>query len=294
MNDNYDKNVKNKKNMKNISENMNFIHVFENFFISLEKNKNHFLEELRENYCSLVVSKSINGNYIIFAYNKNDIGSSVYNSLDVIFLELQKIYPDLNCDNLYFTELESHYSHEVDFYYIDKESNDFSYCVSTHSDSKFITVSNYNLDNIIYLKSLISFKYKRNRNEFINHYFEEKYIQKYLVNGIFEKDLVINQLLYKMHESFSLEIDNYMIFLFSFIEKNKIKIDNIENKQEYKLFVIFLNNKFLEYDEINYEFFFDKPFFIEEYLPYITMESLNNYNKKELSQLKIKSKINNF
>lgn len=73
--------------------------------------------------------------------------------------------------------------------------------------------------------------------------------------------------------------DEFTVFLFNFIEKNKI------NPIKDKRYFYFLNEKLLTYKEFNFEFLKDKTFFIKEHFYIVSKKSLRNFNREDLLEL---------
>lgn len=156
MKHNYIKNKNNYIKIENIPEEMDFIHSYKRFYKTSKDALNHFLENMRENYCSLLINKSKNGKYIVLII-ENYIGLSVYYSLDIIYEELKSLYPDINPDNLFLTDINKRTTtYSTEYYRVDEDSEeDISYCTTNFSLNKHLEICDYKNSYSEYLKSLI-------------------------------------------------------------------------------------------------------------------------------------------
>jgi hypothetical protein len=275
---NLEKNKKSFEVIKNELPNIEFIHSFENFYVSNKENENHFIEDIRIKSCSLLIAKTKNNRFIILTF-ENKIATSIYSKVDIIFTELVALYPALTQNNNYFAELNFDFSHSYSF------DEHYNYSGTNFVVSEILNKSSISKPEYFFLMKKI--KIPENK---IPHYYYY-YLESNSILTVFKEENIKNEVFIN-YLFFCFQIEKYLsehiIKLLNYIEEEKIHINLTKENIE------FINHFFLDENEMDIGFYKTKPFIIKKYLSHITEKLLIQRDRKDLIPILYFNNINNF
>ena len=283
--ENYKRNIINQKYIEPRYNNFEFIHYYDEFYSSTESSKNNPFEALQDIKHRVIVCKSMNENYLVIATNIEGVYSSGINHCwDSVFINLQKMYPDLNSKNTQFSEKEKtkFQSHSVS---IDEHLNPSWNNLSLNDNIRFLEATLYDMINLYSYSSgyeigkRIDYMYRNFKDSEIIEYVKLNY-ENPKSAFLFLKHNIQNGSFVDLYE-----LDRMII---EYIDDNQIDI-NLDQED-----IEFLNNDFLKSTALEENLFKYKDFFNNKYLSLIKVENAKIHNKNFIIPFIVKHKIDEF